>query len=54
MTVQIASTTPKGQAPERKPYELDRAQPTAKARTNTLPRDSRAYIPIMKVRAQTP
>ena len=54
MTDQISSTTPKGHAPERKPYTLERTQPTANARTNRRPRRSNAYIAIMNVKAMTP
>lgn len=54
MKHQIASKTPNGQAPERKPYMLDRAHPSAKPRVNPLPRASSAHMTIMKVRAATP
>lgn len=54
MRHQAASTTPNGQAPERKPYALDRAHPKAKPRMNLLPRPSSAHITIMNVRATTP
>lgn len=54
MTDQIASTTPKGHAPDANPYALDKTQPHANATTNRRPRCSKAYIVIMKVRATTP
>jgi hypothetical protein len=54
MTVQIASTTPKGHAPERKPYELESAQPNANAKTKAGARRSCAYIIIMNVSTITP
>ena len=54
MTVQIASTTPKGHAPERKPYELESAQPNANAKTKAGARRSSAYIIIMNVSTITP
>jgi hypothetical protein len=54
MTAQIASTTPNGQVPARKPYALDNRQPQPKARMNLLLRLSSAYISIMKVTAAAP
>jgi hypothetical protein len=54
ITAQMASTTPKGHAPLTNPYTLDKAQPSAKARTNARFRLSNAYITIMNVRTVTP
>jgi hypothetical protein len=54
ITVQIASTTPNGHVPARKPYALDSAQPPANASTKPLPLRSSAYISIMNVTAQAP
>ena len=54
MIDQIASTTPNGHAPLKKPYELDSTQPIANARTKRGPRRSSAYINIMNVRTATP
>jgi len=54
MSAHIASTTPKGHAPLRKPYELESAQPTAKASTNRGSRCSSAYMSIMNVITTTP
>ena len=54
MTAQIASTTPNGHAPERKPYTLDMRQPIANSRMKHGPRFSSAYIVIMNVTAKTP
>lgn len=54
MSDQNASTTPKGHAPDKKPYTLDNTHPTAKPATKTLPRFSRAYIATMKPTATTP
>src|SRR6266571_7902272 len=51
---QISSTTPNGHAPARNPYTLDNTHPRANNRTNRWALYSRAYIPIMNVRAQTP
>lgn len=53
-TDQIASTTPNGQALDRKPYALDNTQPTANATMKSRLRDSKAYINIMNVSATTP
>ena len=50
----MISTTPKGHAPARKPYALERRQPQAKAKTKPRCRDSNAYMSIMKVRATIP
>ena len=52
--VQISSTTPNGHAPDAKPYTLDNAHPTAKSSVKMRPRDSSAYITIMKVSTHTP
>ena len=52
--VQIAWTTPNGQAPDKNPYVLDSAQPRPNARTNTGCWDSNAYMIIMNVTARTP
>ena len=52
--VQMASTTPKGQAPERNPYALDRPQPSANAAVEIDPRRSGAYLDIMNVSETTP
>ena len=54
MIVQIASTTPKGQAPERKPYVLDMPHPIEKASTKIDPCRSSAYMAIMKVSEMIP
>lgn len=51
---QIASTTPNGQAPLKKPYKAERAQPKANATTKFRCRRSRAYMHIMKVSATAP
>jgi hypothetical protein len=53
-TTQTASTAPKGQAPLKNPYTLDRAHPRAKANTKMRPLDSSPYIAIMNVSATTP
>src|SRR5438128_6852630 len=50
----MISTTPKGQAPIRKPYTLDNKQPNAKANVKRRWRPSSEYIAIMKVSARTP
>src|SRR5438445_12738023 len=50
----MISTTPKGQAPIRKPYALDNKQPKAKASVKRRCRPSSEYIAIMKVSARTP
>jgi len=54
MPDQTSSTTPNGQAPDRKPYALESTQPAANASTNFRCRASSAYIAIMKLTAQTP
>src|SRR5260370_20293541 len=50
----MISTTPKGQAPIRKPYALDNTPPRAKANVKRRCRPSSEYIAIMKVSAKTP
>lgn len=54
MPAQMNSTTPNGQAPDRKPYMLERAHPAANPSTNLRARCSSAYIVIMNVSATTP
>jgi hypothetical protein len=51
---QTISTTPNGQAPDRNPYALERAQAMAKAMTKRGPRCSRAYVTNMNVSAAIP
>src|SRR5207247_10480969 len=51
---QIASITPKGQAPRRKPYAEPRAHAAAKARTNQRLRTSSAKPMSMAVTEQRP
>src|SRR5438477_73053 len=53
-SAELASTTPNGHAPDRKPYALERRQPAANAAMNTGWRRSSAYMTIMKPRAQIP
>src|SRR2546427_4541277 len=50
----MTSTTPKGQAPIRKPHALANKQPNAKANVKRRWRPSSEYIAIMKVSARTP
>lgn len=54
MPAQMNSTTPKGQAPDRKPYMLESTHPAANPSTNLRARCSSAYIVIMNVSANTP
>jgi hypothetical protein len=54
MTAHIASTTPNGQVPARKPYVLESRHPQANASVKRKPRRSSAYISTMKVREMTP
>ena len=53
-SIQIASTAPNGQAPDRKPYAEESPQPAAKASRNLRLRASNAYMVIMKVSEATP
>ena len=48
------STTPKGHAPARNPYALDKRHPMAKPAMYRRPRRSRAYIIIMNETAASP
>ncbi len=50
----MTSTTPKGQAPIRKPYAPDNKQPNAKANVKRRWLSSSEYIAIMKLSARTP
>ena len=54
MAAQMSSTTPNGQAPDKKPYVLDSAHPSAKAAMKRLCLLSSEYMAIMNVRARTP
>src|SRR5258708_19586858 len=50
----MTSTTPKGDAPAKKPYTLDNREANAKTRVKARCRRSSAYVTIMRVTATTP